>query len=309
MPPSVSIGLPVFNGEEFLDETIGSIAAQTYADFELVICDNASTDSTPDIIDKWVERDARIRSIRSTENVGANRNYNRAFRHSTGSLFKWAAHDDLLAETYLEQCVDVLAARPEVVLVHSEAELIDRTGQPLLRMRHVSLDGDGYVEGLPDPAVYYEHLASPDPVRRFAGSLRHLTYAFPIFGLIRRDALFGTRLFRDFYGADKVLLAELALAGPFALVDEPLWLRRCHRNTSTRNRSRVSQRIWSDPGAVASFYPLDMARGYADAIRSSELPAGDRRRAQLELAKKMAEPGKWRQMLIPGSANFLGWGA
>src|SRR5680860_1051802 len=116
---------------------------QTYENFELLVCDNASTDSTPDIVGAWAQKDERVRSLRADENVGANHNFNRAFRHSGGELFKWAAHDDLLSPSYLAQCVTTLVERPDLALCHTRTELIDATGLPLLLMDHASVDSDG----------------------------------------------------------------------------------------------------------------------------------------------------------------------
>lgn len=304
----LTIGLPVYNGERFLDQTLESIMHQTFTDFELVISDNCSTDATPDIIGQWADKDDRIQFLPNDRNVGANRNYNRAFRHSTSPLFKWAADDDVLHPGYLAQCIAMLDADPGLALVHSRAGLIDRLGDPLLMMHHASVDGDGVVEAMPDPDVLYAHLADEDPVQRFRGVLRHLTYAFPIFGVIRRDALLHTRLLRNFYGADKILLGELALHGRTGLVEDTLWFRRCHPATSTRDSSAASQRSWSDPTAGASLYPIDMTRAYADAIRSADLSSTERRRAYAELTKKTLQPGKLRQIVIPGPGNLLGFG-
>ena len=114
--PRVTIGLPVYNGQNYLVETLESLLAQTYTDFELVISDNASTDRTEAICRQYAAGDARIRYYRNDENIGASANYNRAFELGRGEYFKWAAHDDLLAPTYLERCVEVLDANPDVVL-------------------------------------------------------------------------------------------------------------------------------------------------------------------------------------------------
>ena len=68
---TASIGLPVYNGEQFLAQAIESVLAQTLGDFELVISDNASTDATEDICRRYAARDARVRYHRLGENVGA----------------------------------------------------------------------------------------------------------------------------------------------------------------------------------------------------------------------------------------------
>jgi glycosyltransferase involved in cell wall biosynthesis len=86
--PRLSIGIPVFNGEEFLPELLDSLLAQTFSDFEIVICDNASSDRTAQICCEYASRDARIRYFRNDTNLGALPNYNRTFELSTAPLFK-----------------------------------------------------------------------------------------------------------------------------------------------------------------------------------------------------------------------------
>ena len=110
--PRVSIGLPVYNGERFLVQAIESVLAQTFEDFELIVCDNASTDASGAIAQTYVERDSRVRYFRNASNLGAARNFNRTFELSRGEYFKWLAADDLIAPTYLERCLAALGPRP-----------------------------------------------------------------------------------------------------------------------------------------------------------------------------------------------------
>jgi glycosyltransferase involved in cell wall biosynthesis len=114
--PRVSIGLPVYNGENYLAETLDSILAQTFTDFEVIISDNASTDRTETICRQYAAQDRRIRYLRNTSNLGAAKNYNRVFELSQGEYFKWNGHDDPLAPVFLERCVAVLDRHPGVVL-------------------------------------------------------------------------------------------------------------------------------------------------------------------------------------------------
>lgn len=302
--PTVSIGLPVYNGANFLEAAVDSILKQGFEDFELIISDNASTDETPEICQLFAKRDERVRYLPVDENRGANPNFNRVFRHSTGTYFKWAAHDDILMPTYLERCVELLDADAGLVLAHTETVLIDRHGDELLALAHLALDGDGFLENLPEGPALWEHTASPSPSVRFGGVLFDMVYALPIFGVMRRDALLQTRLQQDFYGTDKVLLGELALVGRFGYADERLFLRRCHPQTSTRVTDRSKVATWSGGGG---FYPADMARGYISAIRLADLDPVERRRCQLQIARKLTDPGKWRTMLLPGPWNLFGW--
>ena len=77
--PRVSIGLPVYNGENFLEEAVESLLAQTFEDFELIISDNASTDRTKAICQAYAAQDDRVRYFRNHENIGASGNFTRVF--------------------------------------------------------------------------------------------------------------------------------------------------------------------------------------------------------------------------------------
>src|SRR5690348_16440326 len=94
--PRVSIGLPVFNGENFIADAIASVLGQTLTYVELVIQDNASTDRTAEICADFAARDRRVRYFRNPTNLGLAPNYNLAFHNSRGHYFKWLAHDDYL---------------------------------------------------------------------------------------------------------------------------------------------------------------------------------------------------------------------
>ncbi|UBF27329.1 glycosyltransferase [Kovacikia minuta CCNUW1] len=127
--PRVSVGLAVYNGENYIREAIDSILAQTFEDFELIISDNASTDKTQEICLEYAARDQRIRYDRADRNRGAAWNQNRVFELSTGTYYKLAAHDDVIAPDYLAKCVAVLDQNPAVVLCHSWTRSINEKSE------------------------------------------------------------------------------------------------------------------------------------------------------------------------------------
>ena len=112
MTPRLTIGLPVYNGEEFLAESLDALLGQSYEDYELVITDNASTDGTADLCRRYLAKDSRISYHRLPRNIGAAGNHNHVFTLARGELFKWASHDDLYGRTLLERCVEALDERP-----------------------------------------------------------------------------------------------------------------------------------------------------------------------------------------------------
>lgn len=106
--PRVSIGLPVYNGQQYLRQALDSLLAQTFHTFEVIISDNASNDATPEICRDYAACDPRIRYVRHDVNRGAAWNFNYVFGLARGVYFKWHAHDDMLEPTFLEQCVTIL---------------------------------------------------------------------------------------------------------------------------------------------------------------------------------------------------------
>ena len=127
---TVSIGLPVFNAEQYLEQSLASILSQTYGNFELIISDNASTDATEAICQRYVVRDARVRYHRNSRNHGPTFNFRQVVLLSSGEYFLWAAHDDMFAPEYVERCVAFLEQNPDVVLCYSKSIEIDEQGQP-----------------------------------------------------------------------------------------------------------------------------------------------------------------------------------
>ena len=93
--PRVSVGMPVYNSAAFVAGSIGAILQQTFADFELLILDNASTDRTPEICRQFAVADTRVRYERNATNIGAPRNYNAVLGLARAGLFKWCAANDL----------------------------------------------------------------------------------------------------------------------------------------------------------------------------------------------------------------------
>lgn len=267
--PRVSIGLPVYNGEDFLETAIRSLLAQDFGDFELIISDNASTDATREICERHAAQDARVRYLRADTNRGAAWNYNRLVGLASGRYFKWQAHDDVCLPQFLSKCVETFAHAPEsVVLVYPRAEIIDAEGKPLPRYTPESLDA-----------------RAAEPHRRLATVLRNLNMACPVFGLMRADALRKTRLIGSFVASDYVLLAELAMLGEIREVPEMLFQRRLHPRISTyANRSARDLLRWYDPSkrARGPLLPPMLALGkeYLGSVGRLPLGGSDRLRCR-----------------------------
>jgi glycosyltransferase involved in cell wall biosynthesis len=129
--PTVSIGLPVCNGERFICEALDSALTQTFEDFELIIGDNNSNDATEEICRKYMARDTRIKYIRHEKNNGGFWNFCFVARKATGQFFTWLAHDDLLEPQFLERTVRYMRQSPRTVVAATDCMIIDESGNEI----------------------------------------------------------------------------------------------------------------------------------------------------------------------------------
>jgi glycosyltransferase involved in cell wall biosynthesis len=257
--PRVSIGLPVYNAEEYLEESLVSILNQTYADFELIISDNASTDGTATICERYARLDPRIRYTRNTRNIGGTNNQNLTIQRARGEYFRLAAHDDRCAPTLLERLVAELDEHPEVINCSSATVLIGSDGTPFgTSARREATD--------------------PRPNRRFREMLAADHLCLATYGLMRRSALAATRLEQNFTSADHVFLAEFALRGQFYLVDEELFYKRKHRGNTWQDP--IAQMVWFEPELAVTGRPTfprwRELFGYVTCITRVPLPWSER---------------------------------
>lgn len=127
--PLVSIVLPTYNGSKYLELSIQSCLDQTYPYWELILVDDASTDSTPDIIAKYVALDKRIRSIRHETNKKIPSGLNTGFSASEGTYLTWTSDDNLYRPNALAEMVAFLESHSEIGLVYTDYTEIDGTGE------------------------------------------------------------------------------------------------------------------------------------------------------------------------------------
>jgi glycosyltransferase involved in cell wall biosynthesis len=216
--PLVSVGLFVYNGERFLEETLDSILNQTLTDFELIISDNASTDRTGEIAQAYAKRDDRIRYYRNEKNIGAGRNIQRVCELATGKYFKWAAADDLLEPDFLRRCVEILESDPGCVVTQASTKQVDENGT--------------FIKNYVTPVK----ADSNDPVARFREMLLINHNCYQIFGVMRICALHQIPPQGIYMSADRVLLARMSLLGRFYEVPEYLFISRRHSQQSSKTR-------------------------------------------------------------------------
>ena len=125
----VTVGVPTFNRADLLPETISSVLRQTYREFRLLICDNASEDDTRTRVASF--NDPRIDYERSDHNLGMNANLNRVIQLADTEYLAVVPDDDLLYPDHLRMAVNVLDCHPNVGMVHTAFDVIDGTGRVL----------------------------------------------------------------------------------------------------------------------------------------------------------------------------------
>jgi glycosyltransferase involved in cell wall biosynthesis len=260
--PPLTIGLPVYNGERYLAEAIESILDQTFTDFTLIAADNASTDSTLEILEDFAGRDSRVVILRSEANRGAAWNYNRVVAECKGPFFKWAAADDLLDSTCVERSIERLETSPQtVVLAYPGTKLVDGEGNLIALF-------DDNLAAAPGAAAH----------TRFRRVIRNIVFGNAMFSVLRVDALRRTRLHGNFPSADQALLGELSLVGEFRTVEGYLFVRRLHEGASTQaNATPESLAHWFEPGRTAiRWEAMSLFRQHLAGIAYADLPPRER---------------------------------
>ena len=226
----VSIAVPTYNCEKFISQSLDSLLAQTFDDFELVISDNASTDGTEEICRRYATLDKRVRYIRRTENIGGPGNFRYVFSQCSGPYHKWSTADDFWHPRFLEEAVAVLDNHPDVVLCYPKTRLIDADGATLS-------DYDDRLD-----------LTDDSPRTRFRDLYRLIGLCNAHLGLIRRDAMLRTKLIAPHKASDVDFLGELALLGKFKLLPDVRFYRRFHQASSSWARdSKEHQKQYYDP--------------------------------------------------------------
>ncbi len=271
--PRLTIGLPVYNGEKYVAESLEALLGQSFTDFELIISDNASTDGTGDICRRYEKQDSRVRYFRQPRNIGLAPNHNFVAERARGELFKWASNDDLYARDLIERCVDALDKYPDVVLAHSWSAKVDACG------------------AITKAFEYPLNTSSPRAPDRFR-SLLFVSGGDDDYGVMRTEVLRRTAMKESYHHADRTIVAELALHGRFYQVPDWLYFRRDHPDRAERACPTMRSRCANmDPRRADPLrHPAirlygEYIWGYAAAIRRAPLSAAERRACYRYLAQ------------------------
>ena len=274
--PLLSVGLPVYNGLPYLKETLQSVRDAEFQDYELIVCDNASTDGTDEVVQRFAREDPRIRYFRNERNIGASRNFNRTFELARGKYFRWLASDDLHSPGAIARCVEVLEREPSVFLAFPRTRVIDDTG----KVTQDYDDGDGW--------------SASSPSERFGYSLGRWGLSNPMFGVIRSDGLRHVTPQGDYPAADLVMQSDLAIRGRFLRVSGEYYYRRMH-DGCTDNLDPVALAQFYDPDRRSAFDTkmLRLFRELGRVVQQAPVTPAERRRMWVLLARRA-----WNQRAI-----------
>ena len=281
----VSIGMPVYNGERYLENTLDSVLNQTFSDFVLYISDNASTDKTQAICEAYAEKDPRIVYIRNKQNVGAAKNYECCFTPATSEYFRWQNADDPIELTLIEDCYQLLTANPDYVLTYGKSRIIDEKGD--------------LVREYDDNLCLLQDSAS----ERFIRCINDIRLQNLMYGLIRRKPLAATALLKAYTSSDLNLIGELAMYGKFGEVPKILFNRRVHPSASSYNmEDKEKLKDFWDPSkrklvmqTWRSFYEY-----YKAALRA---PISSKERR--EICTYLARHAYWRKGILANEVGDL----
>lgn len=230
--PLVSIGVFLYNEGRFIRETLTSLLAQDYANLEIVISDNCSTDETDVICRELAAGDGRVHYERQERNIGATANFIHVLERATGKYFMWASGHDLWSPNLVSLCVAALETHSEASLAYGSSSWIDEQGRPLRR-----------------ESGWYDTRGSDAIVRFFITFWGNLN---PVLGLIRTAYLREIPRIHACAGSDQIILAELALKGAFIHVSDASWWRRQPRARES-HRERIGRYTSKEFGVATSW--------------------------------------------------------
>ena len=244
--------MPVYNGEKVIRRSIDSVLSQTFTDFELIISDNASTDSTSIICKEYEKKDQRIKYIKHENNKGPGFNFQFVLSESKSDYFVWLADDDYWEPTFLEKNVKVLDSNINVVGSISLVKFIRGDDSELQKNAIYRIKK--FLRGKTVNMEKYEHVhpAFGNYERKAMSYLRFNQGSF-IYGVFRTEKIKKRLILPDSVESwDLVLILNVLKEGDLYVIDEILM----HRDSSgvrSSSREKSNEKILQKIKFLVSF--------------------------------------------------------
>lgn len=207
---TVIIGIPLYNEELYIEETLNSILSQTYSDFLVLISDNNSTDRSSDICLSYQKKDSRIHYIRLKSNIGALRNFEFLLNSTSSPFFMWLGAHDSIHPTFLAKHINKLKNNDKVSLSCSMIKWIDEDGKTT-KLTHLS------------HVIRYK---MPDWMRYLITVTSVPDDEYVVFNSLFRRVFMKGYCFKPTFGIDHIIVSRLNYMGEVNYETEALYIAR-----------------------------------------------------------------------------------
>lgn len=311
MPPLISVIVPVYNGEKFIGPALEAVLAQPVEDIEVIVTDNASTDSTLQIAEAIAATDQRVRVVSNERNVGPMRNYQVGFDLASGTFVKLQAVDDYLDLGFLVEASSILQQNGDVALVVGAMTPVTADREPL----EFDEARGGYITDYGEVVQYLtfsDDSSSASPSTRFRSVVEDVTgnlIAEYLYGLHRGSIIRQANELDVYLGAEKVFLAELLLRGRAVSSKSPSCERGFHPDHFGAQSFKATI-TGLDPDFDGRFAmpAARQAAGYAKAVIGADIRTSEKLKCLGVLGRKVTRAETLARVVRPGPQNYFGWG-
>lgn len=219
--PKLSIGMPIYNAEGFLRDRIDHILSLEFSDFELIISDNASTDSTLAICKEYSFKDKKIRYIHQEKNMGLSWNFNFVLKEAKGEYFVWAASDDIMLPGFIEKNLDALEKNKNLVCSMSKVKFV---GPAISELDHNKNDSlfKKFEKNIRKRLItsYDVYSVSGKYEDKVSYYLKRRGFSLSLYGIYRTEHLKKCIFEKGFHGDEWAIVFNALRYGDFHIVDE-----------------------------------------------------------------------------------------
>jgi glycosyltransferase involved in cell wall biosynthesis len=230
--PLVSIALPVFNGEKWLDQAIRTLVKQSYENMEIIIADDCSSDNSPKICEQYASSYSQITFIKNETNLGGQGNFLKILNLCSGKYITYASQDDYWDENFISYLVEKLESNNRAVLAGCATQLLDEKDQKYNEIRYngkwnpEKLSTYRLIYSLMLPLNYWKWIKNKKLIKN-TNYEKWIKNNFFFHGVIRTKSLkYCFCIFPGVVGHDRHFLLLLALSGKWCYVDRVLYFRR-----------------------------------------------------------------------------------